>query len=99
MPTGIERSPSLRAKSALAGFPVECAMNTLVIVPLHPLPETHVQLRQILDRLKHQALLEVALNGSEEALDFAFAPGVIGLGMDQTDTEVGTHTAQMVASE
>ena len=46
-----------------------------------------------------QGQLEVALDGLNEALDFAFAPGVVGLGVQEADAEVGANDFGMVVDE
>jgi hypothetical protein len=43
--------------------------------------------------------LEVLLNGAEEPLDLALAPGVVGLGVEKADIEVGTDQAGVVVDE
>ena len=46
-----------------------------------------------------QGQLEVALDGLNEPLDFAFAPGVVGLGVQEADAEVGANDFCVVVDE
>ena len=46
-----------------------------------------------------QGQLEVVLDGLNEPLDFAFAPSVVGLGVQEADAEVGTNDLGVVVDE
>ena len=46
-----------------------------------------------------QGGFEVALDVADEAFDLAFAPSVVGLGVEQADAEIGADDAGVVADK
>ena len=72
-----------------------------VIDTLQPVGQPRIEFLQAGRPLAGQAQggLEVLLHGVEEALDLALAPGVVGLGVEQADAQVGADDPGVVVDE
>ena len=66
-----------------------------------PAREAGVEFGEAVDvaTFEAQGGFEVVLDGADETLDFAFAPGVVGLGVQKPDAEVGADDAGVVVDE
>ena len=66
-----------------------------------PARERGVEFGEAVDVLLFEAQggFEALLDGADEALDLALAPGMVGLGVEQADAEVGADDAGVVADE
>ncbi len=86
---------------ALVGAHARGAVGAEVIDGFDPAGEGCVEFGKGMDALAFEAQggLEVALDGADEPLDLALAPGVIGFGVKQADAEVGANGAGVVADK
>jgi len=77
------------------------AVDTQVIGRGDPARKGGVEFCKAVDgaALKAQGQLEVALDGLDEPFDFALAPCMIGLGVQEPDTEVGANDFGVVIDE
>ena len=82
---------------ALAG----AAVGALVIDALNPDREFGVEFLQVLGlvSLQSQRAFKALLQGLDHALDFSFAPTVIGLAVEQPNSELGADQAGVAIDE
>ena len=83
-----------RVGEALVGAHVRGAVNSQVVGARDPSRERSVEFGQTVNMaaFESQRGFEVALDRADEAFDFTFAPGVVGLGVQKPDAEVGAHS-------
>ena len=83
-----------RAGEALVGAHVCRAVGSQVVGARDPTRERGIEFGQGVDEaaFEPQRGFEVALDRADEAFDFSFAPGVVGLGVEEPDAEVGADS-------
>ena len=90
-----------RGLEAGLGGLIGAGMGTDVVEALQPIGQSPIQILEALGGLSGLADLrfKILLNGAKKAFDFALAPSVVGLGVEEADLEVGADQAGVIVGE